>query len=352
MKLALIIDNNIEFAPYIYSYYELLKDKYHDIDVLIWNRNQTSYNYEHRFKVIDIIKSKDSKNKAKLFINKYKFCRLATKFVKKNNYDRVIVFNEDIFLLLGNIKNLILDNRDLKLIRNNIKLEKYFKKKLEKLDAVVHASDGFKEYYEKRYNYNNNYIFYNIPHDLEEYIKNNKKQLNIKKNTKLTIGFIGVIRYKEQLKCLINCANKRNINVKISGGGKDFKEILDYSKKYNNVFIEGKFKIEDTLKKYENVDIIYSVYNSQNNNVKLALPNKLAYSILLQKPIIVSKGTYLEKVVQEYGIGYSININDENDLLDIMKKLENNILNFDFESSKLKFIDIIKKQKQLLINLM
>lgn len=347
MKVALIIDNNIEFAPYIYSYYELLKEKYNTTDVLIWNRNNSNYIKEKNgFNVKSIINKEDTKSKFKLLLNKYNFCRKVTKEVKLKKYDRVIVFNEDILMLLGKIDNLVLDNRDLKAIRKDSKfLKKFLKLKLRSVDYVIHASEAFGSYYNETYNYTKNYIFYNIPTELTQIISKEEEREN---SSTLTIGFIGVIRYIEQLKILINSTLNTNLKVKIAGGGKDYLEIKEYSEKFNHVTIEGKFESSETLKKYNDIDIIYSVYNNLNNNVKLALPNKLAYSIILKKPIIVAKETYLEEVIKQYNIGCSVNLNDEIDLKNKLEYISKNYNKFDFKGARVLFDKKIKIQKELL----
>ncbi|EOU1878365.1 glycosyltransferase family 4 protein [Clostridium perfringens] len=357
MKVALVLDNNIEFAPYIYSYCEILKKKYEKIDVIIWNRKAIKYinSSKEVFNVISISNNSETKNKFKLAINKYNFAKKAKKYILKNNYDRTIIFNEDIYLMFGNIKGLILDNRDLKLIKENkYIISKIFKNKIKKIESVIHASDAFKEYYEREYKYFNNYIFYNMPRELEKYLSNEniEKNINYEKRNSLTVGFIGVVRYKEQLKTLIKCIQNSNFDVKIAGDGKDLDDILNYSKGLNKVTIEGRFSSDETLDKYKDVDIIYCVYDNSNENVKLALPNKLAYSILLEKPMIVSKGTYLETKVLEYGVGYSADCTDSKDVLDKLNLIAENINNIDFRESHRKFVEKIDLQRNIILDIL
>lgn len=354
MKVALVIDNNIEFAPYIYTYCDLLKNKYNNIDVLLWNRGSIDYSQNiNNFNVISIINQKDTKNKIKLLWSKYIFCNKVFNYINHRKYDRIIVFNEDILLLLKKMNNVILDNRDLKVIRNNSRVSKFIlKRKLKNVVGVIHASDAFSDYYFNQYNYNNNYIFYNIPMELGGKLQENIKLNDNTNKSNLTIGFIGVIRYIDQLRMLINSTRNTNFNVKISGGGKDYFEIKEYSKDFNHVKVEGKFDSRDTLKKYEDIDVIYSLYNTLNENVKLALPNKLAYSILLQKPIIVSRGTYLQKVVEEYNIGYAVADGDEEDLKIQLQKVYSNYRKFDFNYARKVFCEKIEDQKRKLINIL
>ena len=72
------------------------------------------------------------------------------------------------------------------------------------------------------------------------------------------------------------------------------------------------------------MDCVFAVYDADNPNVRIALPNKLYESILCELPIIVAKGTYLEELVKEWGVGVSVSHKDVNELAEALKMLMNN----------------------------
>ena len=74
---------------------------------------------------------------------------------------------------------------------------------------------------------------------------------------------------------------------------------------------------------YGKVDCVYSVYDADNPNVKIALPNKLYESIICELPIIVAKDTYLSELVQKWNVGVSVSHTDTIELIEVLKKYKN-----------------------------
>ena len=144
------------------------------------------------------------------------------------------------------------------------------------------------------------------------------------------------------------------INEKTKGRTKQIlkEEIQKYGN--NNVFQHGRFNYEKEIKNiYESLDLIYSVYDAKQLNVRLALPNKLYESILSKKIILVAENTKLCKEVEEYSIGYGLPSN-LSDYERFEKKLSNileDVYFFDYSKIKVqKILDKIKIQKDGLEN--
>lgn len=149
---------------------------------------------------------------------------------------------------------------------------------------------------------------------------------NFKRKTRerFTVGFIGTIRYAEQLEMLIDSSVEANIDVFIAGGGKDYLRIKEYAKNFDNVEIYGEYEYEQEIKElYERVDCIYSVYNTKLMNVQIALPNRLYEAAYTATPIIASKNTYLGELVEKYGIGITISSDSKLELIQLLLKLKN-----------------------------
>lgn len=116
-----------------------------------------------------------------------------------------------------------------------------------------------------------------------------------------TVGFIGGIRYLQQMKMLVDAAENLNINVLFAGAGgtsDEYQEITEYCRDMSNIQFTGRYDYgKDIAGLYGMVDCVYSVYDADNANVRIALPNKLYEAIYCELPIIVSKGTYLSELV-------------------------------------------------------
>lgn len=193
-------------------------------------------------------------------------------------------------------------------------------------DYYVITSPGFYHGYYEKYGFDKNkfFVFENVPQKniFKTYEINPEKIMN---KEKLVIGYIGAVAYYSSLKALFEaCNNIENVEIVIAGKGPDSEKVENEAKKYKNVKVLGRYNYEQDISRlYSMVDVVYSLYNVDNYNVKLALPNKLYESIVCGKPIIVAKDTYLEEYVKELEVGFSAPYKD----VDALKALIEDIYN-------------------------
>lgn len=294
----------------------------------------------------------------KEIVNKYKHLK-KDEIKKLENFViymygiRVLIKN---FLLILNLKKrnkIILEVSDLPLRYGKIK--NWFNKIVYNIlillltDGLILTSPYFKKYLPNK----PIFIFENLPNDyiIEEFLKLNTVAYQEKK--KINIGFVGGLRYFEQLELLIKFAsNKKNINVHFYGQENLFKNKGLFKKEFlkntpTNVYYHGKFNYEKEIKTiYENLDLIYCVYDSKQLNVQVALPNKLYESILSRRVILVSEKTALYEEVKKYRIGYSLPSSLEeyekfekkfNEILENLKFFENGCIGVSELLEKIKF---------------
>lgn len=189
----------------------------------------------------------------------------------------------------------------------------YLEKKLIKsISKLILTSPYFWDKYFSKFVGEDKYLFIpNAPYK-ELFSKYTKKS-----HENFTIGFIGSVRYVEQLKMLIDAIDELDKGIKlfVAGSGPGYKEILDYSKDKTFVEIYGPYNYEkEVVELYERVDCIYSVYDTKLHNVRIALPNRLYESIVCEIPIIGAKGTVLGKFIEDNKIGFTVNSNDKEEL--------------------------------------
>lgn len=121
------------------------------------------------------------------------------------------------------------------------------------------------------------------------------------------------------------CKGINDVEILIAGRGPDSDKVKDEAKNYSNIRIYGEYNYErDIAKLYSMPDVIYSVYNTDNFNVRLLLPNRLYESIVCGKPIIVASNTYLEDYVRKLGVGFSVPYKDVKALKKLIKELVTN----------------------------
>lgn len=150
----------------------------------------------------------------------------------------------------------------------------------------------------------------------------------------LVVGYIGSIRYKKQIFNLIEAAERCLMKVMFAGYEEEPKEVEVFCVGKDNIEWNGRFDFKSQIAElYGKCDLIYSVYDADIENVRLAIPNKLYESVYCRLPILVAKNTYLSEKVEEWGVGLAVNHNDVDELvkafqlfnnLDLFVKYENN----------------------------
>lgn len=138
------------------------------------------------------------------------------------------------------------------------------------------------------------------------------------------VGFIGAVRYKQQMKNLIEAGKKAGVKVLFAGVEYEGNELELLCRDEPHVTWYGKFDFtQKAAALYGMCDAIYSVYNADLENVKVALPNKLYEAIYCELPLIVAKDTYLSELVTKWGVGVSVRHDDVNELADMLVRLKN-----------------------------
>jgi hypothetical protein len=72
---------------------------------------------------------------------------------------------------------------------------------------------------------------------------------------------------------------------------------------------------------YGKCDAMYSVYDADMHNVRVALPNKLYESVYCEMPLIVAKDTYLAEVVDQWGVGFAVDHRQPQELIALLEQL-------------------------------
>lgn len=126
----------------------------------------------------------------------------------------------------------------------------------------------------------------------------------------LRIGVIGVFRYPFTLLPFLDAVGACSdvpISVELFGRGELTPDVETYSERFENIRYHGPFQAPQDLPRiYRAVDIVFSVYDNRDYNVKLALPNKLYEAAFFGVPILVASDTSLASRVETWGIGWPV----------------------------------------------
>jgi possible capsular polysaccharide related protein len=343
MKKVLFF-SEVKLSPALIAKCVLLNEKGIDVYVHEGDKGEFYQNKElkNRYKYLN---QNEIKNLKDFSIYVYGIRILIEKFfliysLKRNN--RIVVEVADLPLRYGKIKNFfyyMIFNFLIFILS----------------DRLVLTSEYFQEYLIKK----PTYIFENLPSEesIANFLSIESKLID---KEKINIGYVGGLRYFEQLNLLVRYAcNHKNVNIHFYGEeindstkGKLKKIIEEEIKKYgnnNNIFQHGRFSYEKEIKNiYSELDIIYSVYDERQLNVRLALPNKLYETILSRKIILVAENTKLLKEVEKYNVGYGISSKLDN-YAKFEKQLSNilkNVISFNHNEIKVQeILDKIERQK-------
>lgn len=168
-----------------------------------------------------------------------------------------------------------------------------------------------------------------------------------RRSASFTVGFFGWVRYLNQLNMLLDASERLGFNVLIAGSDNSGNEFRERCNSMSNVDYYGPFDYKkDIAALYQRVDCIYSVYDADLNNVRVALPNKLYEAILAQKPILVAQGTYLSELVKQYGIGLAVKHDDIDSLVSAIKLLSSSVETYaECVNNCAKIADIVDQEK-------
>lgn len=301
MKICIVGVMNIKHMSLISLYTEFFKDKGLDFDIIYIDKygEEESIAAKNVYKYSMELKREWSKLKK---INKYReFRGFAKKILKKNKYDLVILWRtETAYLLLDYLlctrTKYILNIRDY-FNEDKAIFNKITKAVVKKSEYTTISSPKFKEFLPE-----SNYV---ITHSYNKSVLDKSKVRDrLKdKNSPISIGFIGYVRFFEQDKLLIKkLGNDKRFVVKYFGAGANKLKEYAESEGINNVQFVDSFNVEETSKLLEKIDVINNLYGSKNKALDTAVSIKYYYSVYLKLPILVCKDTYMEEVTKGFGL--------------------------------------------------
>lgn len=92
----------------------------------------------------------------------------------------------------------------------------------------------------------------------------------------------------------------------IAGRGVNSSLAEELSDRFSNFIFKGPVTYNEVLELEAKGKVLFAVYNPKVPNNRLADPNKFYESLALGKPIIVCKGTGIDKLVEKYNLGLTI----------------------------------------------
>jgi len=312
MKVCIIGFGNIRYMPYLSMY--LREMSLHDISIFTWNRDGSkNIDIESKYTITyyNCIIANDENFLRKLpkFLG---YRKALLSYLNKNSFDRLIVLHTPpavlIFykILREYSGKYILDYRDMTYEKYAI-YQNIISRLTVKSYKTFCSSPGFSKWLK--------YDFQNV-HNLDA----NLIKIQNKVQKKSEVQPI-VIRYWGQIRQL-------NINVqliKVISNDKRFelhfhgtqntisKRLIAYSNSIHatNVFFHGEYDSTERVVFATNTDIIHNCYDIGKTE-EYAMGNKYYDSAIFNVPQICNYKTYMGQIVEQDGLGISINPYEDN----------------------------------------
>lgn len=160
----------------------------------------------------------------------------------------------------------------------------------------------------------------NIPEIDENELEGDDERYHFANNWP-TLAYFGGFTSDRYLVELIEAAKTEKINLLLGGAGnKIVEDKLHEVANASNIRWFGRMDMKDGLIMSSKADAIYAMYCKTTPNHIYAAPNKYYEAMLLEKPLITTKGTILEEKVKKNRTGYVIE-EDNQELHQLLQSL-------------------------------
>lgn len=322
MRYLIVTYDDYFNIPYIQNYENQLRKRNLDYDIVLWNRSGQKVDLPNAY----VFTGKDKRSKLgkiKPFLDWRKF---VLHVLKNKKYDRLIILTTMPGVLLADKllseyrKRFWFDIRDF--TYENVPFYKGVVAKLvNAATAVCISSPAFRTFLPDA---DHIFLTHNISN--QEHVQEHC-MLDINKKP-LRIGFVGGIQFVEQNQMLLRqFANHPDFHLRYVGKAHMGCDLKPYCVEngINNVDFFPAFTNDQKPGIYQDIQLINCVYGCNNQVVRLLLPNRLYDCVLFKKPMLVSKGTYLESVVSEYNLGVAVDVKKDN----VVQVVEDYLKQFD-----------------------
>lgn len=337
MKIGLIVPGNLWFSPYVNIYTDILTQNNIEYEIISWNRDGADKEGDTTFNLnVNTLKRHEK------VIPFLKYLSYIKSTVRKNNYDKLIVFGPQTALLLYSFlkkeyKNkFILDYRDLSIEQLPV-LKNLFKKVLNISSINIISSEGFKKHLPP-----SDYL---ISHNLNSNaLKGDRINEGINLRTdEISVLTIGSIRdYESNLEVVKALANKKNFKLFFVGKGDASTMLEKYAieNKIENIFFHGFYKKEEEVD-FINKCTFLNIYYPKIKSHSSALSNRFYNGVIYNRPMIVTSNSIQGEFIEQYNLGVSID--DCDNLDEKLLKFKNEFNQTEFTESARELLENFKK---------
>lgn len=315
-----------------------LAQQYSDAHLVCWDRGkEMQENPRGNGISCDIIQINAGNDPIKRIIPYRRFSKAALKIIKTIKpdiihvqgidmlkiacrYKKTVNRNTKIIYEIADLHRLLVDKQSSIVGKFAQKYLRYTDRKCSK-DAdllIVTSQKYYDSYFQTFVPKEKAFYFPNVP-DLSAFEKFKKKS----EREPFTVGYFGVIRYKNELKLLLQAIREEHTGLIIAGYEENDHEIEMLCKDNPDVTWVGRYDFKKSAAElYGQCDCVYAVYDADMANCRVALPNKLYEAVYCELPIIVAANTHVGEIVSDWGVGISVTHDSQKEVSDALHTLK------------------------------
>ena len=304
MKVGLILPGTIWYAPYVRIYTRILDESNTEYQIISWNRDgkdsKEGIQYDENIHV---------ENYSAPFSAYRRYVAFIKKVVKKNGFDRLIVFGPQMTCLLSTFLmrkfkgKFIIDYRDLS-IEQKPGFRQLYALMTKLSYANVVSSPGFIRCLPKR----NYYLSHNFDVDAARKNIGSRDTAGFGSSKSIDILTIGGIRdFSSNVEVVKALANDKNFSVRFVGSGGGATLLASYVEEHDikNVSFKGFYQKHEEAG-YVQSSTFLNIFYPRVITHDTALSNRFYNSLIYRKPMIVTKNTMQGDYAEKYNIGVAL----------------------------------------------
>ena len=298
MRIAILSVGDYRHITLISKYTMFFEENNVSYDVLCTDRYNDKTQREHVIQY-GFPTTSNKSGKIKAFIDFHKW---ASKIIRSNNYDFIVVWNENTALLFA---DLLLKNYSGRYCVNIRDVDFLNQRVFNIVRGSVIRKSKFSTYcstakldFPKGYNYllmrsMNLEVLKDVP----------QKAAFVDEDSPIRIVFLGKIRFMEANDEIIRAfGNDKRYEIFFIGAGSE--NLQSYLSEYNNVFLEGAYAPEETACFLKKADVINSYFGTKVLGFERMSSIRFSYAPYIHIPVIVGTNTNMETEGNKYGFAY------------------------------------------------
>lgn len=145
-------------------------------------------------------------------------------------------------------------------------------------------------------------VIYNSPEDMEECLAPESDVYL--PNSQFRLAYIGLLQVERGLLEMLEVLRRHpDWNLVMAGFGGDQEQILKLVKELPNIVFLGRVSYERALRISAAADVLFATYDPEIPNHRYSSPNKVFEAMMLGKPIVVARGTNMDRIIEDNDCG-------------------------------------------------